>query len=127
MKNLDDTPLMTLTLKTSANMPSIGEGRCAKKIVTCTLVTLTGGTFIGRNDCWSPQAACPRAHGEGYEKCKSICDQPGHAEEMAIRAAKLAGADLKRSTAYLEGISHYCKECQVMLFEVGVESLRIKR
>ena len=45
-----------------------------------------GTVFIGTNACASPQAECPRTEGEGYEKCKTVCGQYGHAEETAVRA-----------------------------------------
>lgn len=95
---------------------------CVKKQVTCVLVRDNEIIAVGRNDCHNPQEICPRSPGEGYEKCKSICDQPGHAEEMAL---EYAGDRAKGCTAYLIGIGHYCKTCQLKLFAKGVESLKI--
>lgn len=79
-----------------------------------------GETFTGTNDCRNPQPSCPRLPGEGYEKCKTICDQEGHAEEIALKAA---GDKAKGAIASLEGIGHYCKNCQIKLFAAGVISL----
>lgn len=96
---------------------------CAKKIVTCIIKTPNGKEFVGRNDCGNPQVQCPRLPGEDYAKCKEICDQPGHAEEMALEAAR--GVNLVGATAYLSGIDHYCKRCQKQLFAAGVVALRL--
>lgn len=98
-------------------------GPCAKKRVICTLLTVTGEKIVGTNDCRRPQVKCPRAPGEGYEKCKTICDQEGHAEEIAL---KRAGDKAKGAIATLEGITHYCRACQEKLFAAGVEALMIK-
>lgn len=97
---------------------------CAKKVVICQILTKDGQVFTGRNDCNNPQPLCPREAGEGYEKCKTICDQPGHAEEVALEQAQLAGANLGGAVAYIGGIGHYCKNCQIKLFDAGVTSLR---
>lgn len=94
---------------------------CAKKIVECWIVMPSGGYFYGRNDCNTPQASCPRAPGEDYAKCISICNQPGHAEEMAIKAA--GDHDLTGATAYMTGTNHFCENCQNKLFEAGVKYL----
>ena len=95
---------------------------CAKKQVTCVLIKNGDIIAVGRNSCRNPQTSCPRLPGEGYEKCKAICDQPGHAEEIALERA---GNQAKGCTAYLFGIGHYCKSCQIKLFAAGVESLKI--
>ena len=63
------------------------RGPCAKRRVSCTIIDRGGRVFTGENDCANPQAVCPRAPGEGYEKCRSICQQAGHAEIMALEAA----------------------------------------
>lgn len=81
--------------------------------------------FHGTNGVENPQTVCPRAIGEDYTKCKIICNQPGHAEEMAVRAAEKEGVSLVGATAYLYGIGHYCKDCQLRLFAAGVESLKL--
>lgn len=97
---------------------------CAKKKVTCYIVTQDQKyTIMGTNDCDQPQQTCPRLTGEGYEKCKSICKQPGHAEEMAIKQAEEMGVSLEGATAFIQGIDHYCKTCQQKLRAAGVECL----
>ncbi len=97
-------------------------GPCAKTVVTCTLITPDGRRFVGRNDCETPQATCPREIGEGYEKCKSICHQPGHAEEQVLR---LAGYSARGARAYIEGHRYACPNCQMELFKAGIAALTI--
>lgn len=97
-------------------------GPCAKQTVRCTLVTVRGEHIVGTNLCENPQAACPRAPGEGYEKCRSICRQIGHAEAVAV---KIAGEHARGAHAYVEGHDHACRECQIALFGAGVAALTI--
>lgn len=97
---------------------------CAKRVVTCYLVTFAGETFVGRNTCHEPQEVCPRAPDEGYEKCQSVCKQIGHAEEVVLA---MAGTRAVGATAYLEGIGWYCRSCQEKLFAAGVVALRVGR
>lgn len=97
-------------------------GPCAKQVVTCTLIAKDGERFVGRNDCANPQAVCPRVPGEGYDKCKTVCDQRGHAEEQALA---LSGPKASGATAYVEGHSWACQNCQQALFGAGVKFLSI--
>lgn len=97
-------------------------GPCAKQTVTCTIITSEGERFVGTNSCANPQIVCPRLPGEGYEKCHSICDQRGHAEEQALRAA---GAKAKGAWAYIEGHTWACQNCQMALFAEGLLCLTI--
>ena len=97
-------------------------GPCAKRTVRCTLVTPSGEQIIGENWCNRPQYVCPRAEGEGYEKCESVCKQVGHAEEVAVM---VAGPRAKGSRAYIENHTYACRECQHALFGAGVISLSI--
>ena len=63
---------------------------CAKQVVKATITTLDGRVFVGYNHCNNAQAVCPRGSlpsNVGYEMCREICQQPGHAEVMALRAA----------------------------------------
>jgi deoxycytidylate deaminase len=94
---------------------------CAKKRVQCVLIAKDGDVFVGENWCNSPQVSCPREPGEGYQKCKDVCDQNAHAE---VEAIQLAGMKARGATAYLINHHHYCRDCQVALFDAGVESLK---
>ena len=104
------------------------RGPCAKRRVICRIVTeslgpgLRGETFIGENDCANPQSVCPRLPGEGYEKCRSICQQAGHAEIEAVRAA---GEAARGATAYLSGHYWICEPCGAALRDAGVRSVQI--
>lgn len=104
-------------------------GRCAKKIVVCKIVLTNGTEFIGTNDCFNPQFQCPRFPGDNYSKCRSICNQLGHAEQVALY--KAIGAFtyweevLKGAKAYIKGISWVCRQCQEVLYQHGIESISI--
>jgi len=98
------------------------KGPCAKATVSCTLVTTDGELIVGTNYCENAQPICPRKLGEGYEKCKSICQQFGHAEVAAVH---LAGPKAKGARAFLEGHTYACQNCQETLFAAGVISLSV--
>jgi len=96
---------------------------CAKKVVTCELYNpFTRVLVRANNDCQNPQVTCPRLPGEGYEKCKSICDQRGHAEEQALEF--LPDGDAQGFTATIYGIGWACRNCQELLYEAGAVSIR---
>lgn len=97
-------------------MPNTQLGPCAKAQVKCTIVN-GWRKFVGENLCLKPQTECPRQEGEGYEKCKSICKQIGHAEEVAL---EVAGRFAYGATAYIEGHTRCCKTCERKLKEAGV-------
>lgn len=97
-------------------------GPCAKTTTRCTLVTPAGEHIVGTNECRNPQPVCPRLPGEGYEKCKSICDQVGHAEVVAVARA---GAKARGAKAFLEGHTYACMDCQHILWPSGVVSLSL--
>jgi hypothetical protein len=92
-------------------------GPCAKTIVRCTLVTPAGEHIIGENWCANPQPVCPRAPGEDYTKCTTICQQEGHAEVVAVR---IAGPKARGARAYLSGHTYACMACQHAMFGAGV-------
>ena len=88
---------------------------CAKQTVMCHIKLPDGRIFGGQNICLNPQTECPREDGEGYDKCKTICVQLGHAEEEAIRAALSKGVDLKGATAIITGHTRVCDSCRALL------------
>lgn len=98
------------------------RGPCAKRQVICVIVAISGRSYQGENDCANPQAVCPRANGEGYAKCQSICGQDEHAEIKAVRAA---GADARGDHASLTGHYWMCEPCGRALRDSGISSLRI--
>lgn len=86
-------------------------GPCAKQVVTATIVALDGQRFVGTNGCCNPQEFCPRGDaptGIGYEKCVDVCQQTGHAE---INALKAAGDAARGATLWLEGHTYACQDC----------------
>jgi len=98
-------------------------GRCAKQVVTATLISQTGERFVGRNDCYRPQKTCPRGSmpsGVGYHLCGSECQQPYHAE---VHAVIQAGNQASGATVYLEGHTYACKDCTDYCFEHGVKEI----
>ncbi len=105
-------------------MPA-GAGPCAKQTVVATIVAADGTRYSSSNYTMRPQAACPRAGmatGEGYELCKSVCEQPGHAETNAIR---LAGPNARGGTLYLEGHTYACGPCALAAVEAGILGIKI--
>jgi hypothetical protein len=98
------------------------NGPCAKTTVRCTLVTAAGEHIVGENWCANPQPVCPREPGEGYEKCKTVCQQEGHAETVVVR---LAGPKAHGARAYLTGHTYACMDCQHAMFAAGVAAFGI--
>lgn len=99
---------------------------CAKQQVICRIETTDGHVVTGENYCRNPQPVCPRdtqgyQTGEGYHLCREICQQVGHAEEVAVM-------NLRGRTglqAELEGHSYACEPCKEALRVAGVQILRI--
>lgn len=99
--------------------------KCAKHITACKITTKDGKEYYGENYCLSPQVTCPREEGEGYEKCKSVCFQIGHAEEVAIMGALLDGADLKGAEAII-GHERVCDNCSNLLTKYKITDIKFK-
>lgn len=97
-------------------------GPCAKTQVMCLIVGKSGRGYVGTNSCENPQVKCPREIGEGYEKCRTICRQIGHAEITALIAA---GEDAMGGRAYLWGHDHFCANCQKALFAAGILAISV--
>ncbi len=100
-------------------------GPCAKQVVTATIVTPSGRRFIGTNHCLNAQSKCPRRDmptGMGYELCRDICQQPGHAEIQALMNATMTQPNLHLhgSVLYLEGHTYVCESCLQALGAAGV-------
>lgn len=92
---------------------------CAKAVVKARLVTTSGLVFEGENTVTRPQAQCPRAEGEGYDKCTSVCGQLGHAEAMAILAARDAG--VAPHGGHMQVFYHHvCDACQLMMQSLSI-------
>jgi deoxycytidylate deaminase len=102
-------------------------GPCAKKHVVCFIKPREwhGPLVQGSNACLNPQPVCPREDHEDYSKCKTVCQQQGHAEEQAIAEARRLGANLDGATAYLYGHYWMCQNCGNALREAGVTHIEI--
>lgn len=96
---------------------------CAKRQVTATLILPDGRRFVGTNGCANPQLVCPRAAGEGYAKCREICRQGGHAEQMALAAARGETMMIAGAVMFIEGHSEFCGECLSAMCGANVQRL----
>lgn len=102
------------------------RGKCIKQ-TTIAIISNNGKHYIGTNWCKNPQTECPRdtmgmKSGEGYELCKDICEQTGHAE---VNAVKMAGDDVKGATLLLVGHYYMCDDCKKICKEAGIENIII--
>jgi DNA (cytosine-5)-methyltransferase 1 len=110
----------------SRGIPASSAGRCAKAHVTCTIISaIDKRTVIGTNEVANAQAACPREPGDDYTKCKTICRQHGHAEEIALEKARVAGLELQHAVAVISGIDWICKSCGSQLREAGIARVQL--
>jgi hypothetical protein len=100
-------------------------GPCAKQTVRCVIWLANGEAVAATNACLNPQPKCPREPGEGYEKCKTICQQLGHAEVQAVQLAARIGADLKGSRAVITGHTYACQHCQETLAKAGCNTFTL--
>lgn len=102
------------------------SGPCVKQTVTAVVAALDGTRYVGTNDCLNPQTTCPRAGmptGEGYELCKSVCQQTGHAEVNALRRA---GRNARGATLYLTGHTYACDSCKAAATKAGIRTIVIQ-
>jgi deoxycytidylate deaminase len=124
MNSIPQVPGRPVSSVTFVNAPN-GSGPCAKQAVTATIVALNGHRYVGTNHCLTPQKTCPRGDlptGVGYELCKTVCNQDGHAE---VNAARIAGDVAKGATLYLEGHTYACDNCRKHTFSAGVAEIII--
>ena len=99
------------------------SGPCAKRRVTATVVDTSGTHWVAFNHTMKPQTRCPRAGmstGVGYELCRDVCQQPGHAE---INAIKFAGDKARGATLYVSGHSYVCDDCMSAARKGGVSKV----
>jgi hypothetical protein len=100
-------------------------GQCVKQNVVATLLSESGGTYVGTNHCYNPQKTCPRdvlgmKSGEGYELCIDVCNQSGHAEVNAIRKA---GDESKGAIIFLQGHDYACGNCTSVAATAGIKEI----
>ena len=75
---------------------------------------------------------CPRkrlgySSGTGYEICKSVCGQEGHAEAMAIRDTPKKAENLKGASLYLDGHWWICKDCWDKIIKAGISRVYLRK
>lgn len=95
---------------------------CAKRRVICILSDDFGRVAVGENSCALPQPTCPRLPGEGYEKCKTVCEQYAHAEIDALDAWESRYSVILPPThALIRGHDYVCAKCEAYLRSAGVK------
>ena len=102
-----------------------GIGRCAKCVVVATITAPDGRTFTSSNHCDAPVDVCPRGdlpHGVGYEMCRDICRQKGHAETNAIA---LAGEACRGAHLEVTGHRLVCEECFAAATAAGIATVAV--
>ena len=98
---------------------------CLKQSVKAAILTLNGELIFGSNKIANDVKACPRVEqgsktGEGYELCKSICNQGAHAEVNAIEKALKLNKTIADSTLYLFNHYYCCDSCVNSMKDVGI-------
>jgi deoxycytidylate deaminase len=96
-------------------------GPCAKRRTIALVVLKDGSSYVGENSCLTAQEVCPRAPGEGYEKCRTVCHQFHHAEEAALIAARRDNPLCDFEGARMAVSHHYgCASCTALLAKHGI-------
>lgn len=95
------------------------SGPCAKRRVQAVLIATDGTMYLGENLCYNPQPVCPRKPSEGYAKCKSICNQPCHAEMDALFQA----SGHRRGSRMIISHTHACEACAAAMKDCGVATI----
>lgn len=106
------------------------EKPCLKQSVKALIITKDGKEVYGANDIRNEVTVCPRVEkgcktGEGYDLCKSVCNQNFHAEVSAIQNAKEKGIDIKGSTLYLVNHTYCCDNCIAKMKIAGIKEAHI--
>lgn len=96
---------------------------CAKAKVECWIVHPSGAVFYGSNDCATPVNICPRTADEGYEKCTHVCNQEGHAEQVALKKAR----HFARGATVFVTHHRICDNCADLLFAAGVDRVLLAK
>lgn len=96
---------------------------CLKQVVTANIYKDGKLLVSAKNDIQNYVTECPRAGmktGQGYELCREVCGQEGHAEIQAINKAKALGIDLTGSELRLKGHTYACHNCLLAMTEAGI-------
>ena len=104
---------------------------CVKQTVRAGIRTENGLWAFGSNNIKNEDIIeCPRVlqnlqSGEGYELCKDVCGQVGHAEIEAINNAKNMGIDIQDATLFLTGHTYCCDNCLESMKIAGIKNVFI--
>lgn len=97
----------------------------------CVAIIINGGKVVGvgENLIDTTETSCPRVTagcetGEGYEICRDVCNQSGHAE---VEACKQAGSLAKGGTLHLYGHTYACDDCIKTCKEYGIGGIIIEQ
>lgn len=117
-------PVLNINPKTSLDNHNVLRP-CVKQSVKALIVTPDGQEVFGSNAINNDVEVCPRVTegcktGEGYELCKSVCDQNEHAEVTAIQNAQKAGVNIVGATLYLTGHTYFCDNCTNNMRKAGI-------
>ncbi len=95
-------------------------------------VVVKNGKIIGRGaNAGKKVEICPRVvqncpTGTGYEYCRSVCEQEGHAEVMAIRDVLKNCHDPRGADIYLEGHWWICEPCWNEIIKAGINRVFLR-
>ena len=81
---------------------------------------------MGSNEIHADIGECPRKGmktGEGYDLCKSVCNQRYHAEVDACH--KAGPSKTKGATLYLIGHTYCCDYCKNVMNDYGIKNVII--
>lgn len=95
---------------------------CAKASFAAWLLGNDGRVYVGWNHALYPQSVCPRAPGEGYEKCHSVCATTGHAEANAIKKA----GDAAWGGFLIVDYHYICDDCMSKIEEKGITAMTVE-
>lgn len=107
---------------------SIKQYPCAKQTVTAKLVCPDGTVFTDTNWCHNNVQKCPREvnhmeSGQGYDLCRTVCRQEGHAE---VNVCHKAEGHTQGAVLYLTGHTYVCDHCKAILAMHGVTEIHIQ-
>lgn len=109
----------------------LASSGCVKQPTAAVIVK--DGKIVGRGvNAGKRVDVCPRVihncpTGTGYEFCKVVCKQEGHAEVMAIRDALKKNDDLRSASLYLDGHWWICKPCWDEIIKAGISRVFLRK